>query len=270
MPHRLDLDAYFRRIGYSGPRAPTLETLRGLHLRHPLAITFENLDPFLRRPVPLDLPSLETKLVHRRRGGYCFEHNLLFKHVLDALGFQVTGLAARVLWNQPEGVILPRTHMLLRVALDGQDYIADVGFGGQTLTAPMRLIAGIEQATPHESFRLVAEGDRFLMQVLIGGEWKSLHRFDLQEQTMADYEMANWFVSTHPQSRFVNNLTVARPAADRRYALLNTEFSVHGLDGRSEHRKLSGTREIRQVLQEVFDLTLPTDPQIEAALERLK
>jgi N-hydroxyarylamine O-acetyltransferase len=268
MPDRIDLDAYFRRIGYSGSRAPTLDTLRALHLRHALAIPFENLDPLRRRPVRLDLASLQEKLVRGGRGGHCFEHNLLFKAALDALGFRVAGLAARVLWNLPDGVTLPRTHMLLRVAIDGQDYIADVGFGGQTLTGPIGLATGIEQATPHERFRLLAEGDRFLMQVLIGGEWKSLHRFDLQEQLLSDYEMANWFVSTHPESRFVKNLTVALPAADRRYALFNAEFAVHHLRGPSEHRRLAGVAEIRRVLQEVFQLALPAGPELDAALER--
>jgi N-hydroxyarylamine O-acetyltransferase len=270
MPERIGLDAYLRRIGYDGPRAPMLETLRALHLRHALAIPFENLDPFLRRPVKLDLPSLEQKLVHSGRGGYCFEHNLLFKAALDALGFRVAGLAARVLWNQPDGATLPRTHMLLRVALDGQDYVADVGFGGQTLTGPIKLIAGVEQATPHEPFRLLAEGDGFLMQVSIGGEWKSLHRFDLQEQLLPDYELANWYISTHPQSRFVNNLTVAMPAADRRYALFNTEFTTHHLRGPRERRGLAGAAEIRRVLREVFGLTLPAGPELDAALDRLK
>jgi N-hydroxyarylamine O-acetyltransferase len=270
MPERLDLDAYLRRIGYDGSREPTLETLRGLHLRHALAIPFENLDPFLRRPVRLDLPSLEQKLVRGGRGGYCFEHNLLFKHALDALRFRVTGLAARVLWNVPDGMTLPRTHMLLRVAIDGQDYIADVGFGGQTLTGPIRLIAGVEQATPHEPFRLLADGDGFLMQVSIAGDWKSLHRFDLQEQLLPDYELANWYISTHPQSRFVNNLTVAMPAAGRRHALFNTEFAAHRLDGPSEHRKLAGATEIRQVLEEVFGLTLSIDPELDTALDRLR
>lgn len=269
MAESIDLDAYLRRIGYDGSRAPTLETLRALHLRHALAIPFENLDPFLRRPVRLDMPSLEQKLVRGGRGGYCFEHNLLFKHALDAFGFRVAGLAARVVWNVPDGMTLPRTHMLLRVAIDGQDYIADVGFGGQTLTGPIRLIAGVEQATPHEPFRLLADGDGFLMQVSIAGDWKSLHRFDLQEQLLADYELANWYISTHPESRFVKNLTVAMPAPARRYALFNTEFALHHLDGPSEHRKLAGAAEIRQVLEEVFGLTLSIDPEIEAALERL-
>jgi len=268
MAEAIDLDGYFGRIGHEGSRAPTLETLRAVHLRHALTIPFENLDPLLRRPVRLDLVSLQQKLVRDRRGGYCFEHNLLFKAVLDALGFQVTGLAARVLWNLPDGVTLPRTHMLMRVAIDGQDYIADVGFGGQTLTGPIRLVTDIEQATPHEPFRLLATDGGFLMQVQLAGAWKSLHRFDLQPQLLPDYELANWYVSTHPQSRFVNNLTVAMPAAGRRYALFNGEFAVHHLGGPSEQRRLSGARETRQVLRDVFGLALSDDLELDAALER--
>lgn len=270
MAETIDLDGYLRRIGYSGPATPTLETLRAVHLRHALTIPFENLDAFLRRPVPLDLAALERKLVRDRRGGYCFEHNLLFKTALEALGFLVTGLAARVMWNLPDGVTLPRTHMLLRIALDGRDYLADVGFGGQTLTAPIKLLADIEQATPHEPFRLLAVGDgAFLKQAKLRGEWKPLHRFDLQPQLLPDYEVANWYVSTHPQSRFVKNLTVAMPAPGRRYALFNRELTMHPLDGPSEQRRLTGAREIRAVLEEIFGLTLPADAELDAALERM-
>jgi N-hydroxyarylamine O-acetyltransferase len=118
----INLEGYLRRIGYDGARAPTLETLRAVHLRHALTIPFENLDPLMRRPVRLDLATLEQKLVRSGRGGYCFEHNLLFKAALDALGFDAAGLAARVMWNLPDGVTLPRTHMLLRIAIGGQDY----------------------------------------------------------------------------------------------------------------------------------------------------
>ena len=268
MAETIDLDGYFGRIGYDGPRAPTLETLRAVHLRHALTIPFENLDPFLRRPVRLDLASLQDKLVLRRRGGYCFEHNLLFKAALDGLGFQVTGLAARVMWNLPDGVTLPRTHMLLRIPLDGQDYLADVGFGGQTLTEPIKLLPEIAQRTPHEPFRLLATDGGFVMQAQLGGVWKPLHRFDLQPQLLPDYEVANWYVSTHPQSRFVNNLTVAMPGPGRRYALFNNAFAVHHLGGPSEQRRLSGAREIRALLEEVFGLTLPTDPELDTALER--
>src|SRR5262245_29294384 len=113
------LDQYFERIGYTGDREPSLETLQQLHVRHTQRIPFENLDSFLGRPVHLDLPSLVLKLIHERRGGYCFEHNLLFGHVLRALGFRVTDLAARVLWNRPQGAVTPRGHMLLLVEVEG-------------------------------------------------------------------------------------------------------------------------------------------------------
>src|SRR5262249_51271967 len=159
------------RIGYSGSNSPTLETLRGLHLHHALAIPFENLNPLLGWPVQLDSVSLQHKLIEQGRGGYCYEQNMLFKHALEAIGFKVTGLAARVCWNIPEGVQPPRTHMLLRVDLDGQPYISDVGFGGLTLTAPLRLEFDTEQPTPHEVFRLIDERGEFTLQASIAGQW---------------------------------------------------------------------------------------------------
>ncbi|MGH2415462.1 MAG: arylamine N-acetyltransferase family protein, partial [Microcystaceae cyanobacterium] len=116
-PDAIDLDAYFQRLGYSGGRFPTLKTLQAIHQHHAEAIAFENLNSFLKQPVFLDVTSLQQKLIHARRGGYCFEQNLLLRSVLTSLGFQVTNLAARVLWNLPEETITPRTHMLLRVDL---------------------------------------------------------------------------------------------------------------------------------------------------------
>lgn len=95
----IDLDAYFKRIGYEGVRQPTLDTLMAIQLRHTETIAFENLNSLMGWPVRLDAESLQQKLVRDGRGGYCFEHNLLLKHALDALGFRVTGLAARVLWT---------------------------------------------------------------------------------------------------------------------------------------------------------------------------
>jgi N-hydroxyarylamine O-acetyltransferase len=269
MPAAFDLDAYFKRIGYSDGRTATLETLRGLHFHHPQAIPFENLNPLLGLPVLLDSSSLQQKLVHDRRGGYCYEQNSMFRHALEAVGFKVVGLAARVLWSVPENTVLPRTHMLLRIDVQGEAYIADVGFGGLTLTSPLRLEAGIEQSTPHEAFRLTKDREEFIMQAKIGGDWKSLYRFTLQEQLLPDYEMANWYVSCHPKSRFVNGLIVAKAARDRRYALSNNEFVVHDINGNTERRLLATGAEIRRVLEEPFGLALPTLPKLDAVLDRL-
>ena len=265
----IDLASYFKRIGYSGNATPGLHTLQALHLRHAESIPFENLNPLLGWPVPLDVDSLQEKLIHSRRGGYCYEQNLLLKTVLEAVGFKVVGLAARVSWNTSPGVILPRTHMLIRVDLDGHAYIADVGFGGLTLTAPLRLEANAEQSTPHGQFRLKAQGDEFVLQAKLAGEWKSLYAFTLQEQLLPDYEMANWYVSCHPQSRFVTRLIAARPSGDRRYALLNNEFAVLFLDGRTERRLLTNVSELREVLEGPLKVNLPAAPELDAMLHRM-
>ncbi|MGH8503302.1 MAG: arylamine N-acetyltransferase family protein [Gammaproteobacteria bacterium] len=261
-----DLDAYFERIGYTGGRAPTLATLAAIHARHTEAIPFENLDPLMGWPVRLDPESLQRKMVQNGRGGYCYEHNLLLKQALDALGFRVMGLAARVLWNEQDS---PRTHMLLRVDLDGRPYIADAGFGGITLTAPLRLQADIEQTTSHEAFRLVKLNDEFIEQAKLRGEWAPLYRFGLSEYLLSDYQVFNWYVSTHPQSHFVTGLMAARPARDRRYALRGNQLTVHHLDGRTERRVLTSAADMREALAREFLLNVPDAPELDAALERL-
>jgi N-hydroxyarylamine O-acetyltransferase len=267
---RPDLNSYFQRIGYTdGPRTATLDTLRALHLHHAQAIAFENLDPMSGRPVKLDLPSLEDKLVHGGRGGYCFEHNLLFSHVLRELGFRVTDLAARVLWNAPEGAIRPRGHMLLRVDLGATPYIADVGFGGQTLTGPLHLVRDVVQSTPHEPHRLIEQEGDFVLQTQLRDTWKSLYRFDLQQQFQVDYEVSSWYLCNHPQSPFVTNLMAARPVPGGRYGLFNNQLTVHRLNGHTEQRRLGSADEIRVALQTEFGLRVPTDSGIDEAFARL-
>jgi N-hydroxyarylamine O-acetyltransferase len=266
----VDIDAYFQRIGYAGPRDPTLETLADIHLHHPQVIPFENLDPLLRRPVLLGTEAIERKILFSGRGGWCFEQNLLLGHVLRAIGFQVTGLTARPLWNTPEGLVLPRTHMVLRIDdLDGGPHIADVGFGGLTLTGPLRLVPDVEQTTPHEPFRLVATNGGYILQALIRDTWKPLYSFDLQPQDPVDYELANWHLSNHPKSIFLENLMAARVTLDRRYGLLNNRLSIHPLRGESQHTMLATAAELRGTLEHLFGIELPDDPGLEATLARL-
>jgi N-hydroxyarylamine O-acetyltransferase len=265
----LDLEAYLARIGCGGSMAPSLETLHTLALAHPAAIPFENLDPLLGRPVPLDIPSLQRKLLDDRRGGWCFEHNVLLGTVLAAIGFRVTGLAARVMWNLPAGVTPARSHMVLRIDLDGQPFIVDAGFGGLTLTAPLRLQAGIEQTTPHERFRLVAAADVFIVEARVRDDWKALYRFDLQPQALADYDVSNWYLCTNPRSHFLTTLVAARVQADRRYALRNTEFAVHHADGYTDRRVLLTARDLRVSLEGMFGINVPASPEADAIFDRI-
>jgi N-hydroxyarylamine O-acetyltransferase len=265
-----DLDAYLARIGYSGSRDASLDTLQALHFLHPQAVPFENIDPFLGQPVRLDLASLQDKIVLGGRGGYCFEHNLLFMQALRALGFQVGGLAARVLWGQPEDAITARSHMLLRVELDGRTYIADVGFGGLTLTAPLLLKAGPEQKTPHETFRLVEAGDHFRLQAAIGGDWRSLYRFDLQPQYEVDYSVANYFLSTNPISHFLTTVVAARAAPDRRYALRGNRLSIHHIGGRTEQTDIATAAELADTLEGQLGIIIPDRSAFEARVREKK
>ena len=139
----------------------SLALLRELVAHHSAAIAFENIDPLARRVPPLDLASVQRKLVTQRRGGYCYEQNTLFQGALLALGFQVTGLMARVRRGVPPHIMTPRSHMLLLVDLPEGPHLADVGYGALTPTAPLRLRADLEQATPNEVFRLGLIGDEF-------------------------------------------------------------------------------------------------------------
>lgn len=265
----IDLDAYFRRIAYTGSREPTLDTLRALHFHHPLAIPFETLDPLLGRPVRLDLGALEHKLVAERRGGYCFEQNLLLAHALRALGFTVHYLAARVLWQAGDHERRARTHMLLLVQLGEGAHLCDVGFGGLTLTAPLRLEPDVEQPTPHEPFRVRREGGDYVLEAQLGTEWKALYRFDLQEQRQVDIEVLNWYVSTNPESPFLATLMAARATAGARFGLRDNVLSVHAEGGRNERRVLGSAAELRAALADTFGVALPADPRLDAALERV-
>lgn len=266
----IDLDAYLQRIGVRTPVAPDLQTLRTIIAAHVATIPFENLDPFLGVPPSLDIASVQRKLVHDHRGGYCFEQNRLLSDALRALGFVVTDLAARVLWGQPEDAITARTHMLLRVEAEGKSWLADVGFGGNTPTGPLEFVPEVEQATPHESFRLTHHDDAdWRLQLFIADAWKTLYRFDLQPQFAADYRVGNWWTSTNPDSHFVTGVSAARAPAGRRLALRNREFAVHAAGGATARHTLHDAGAIRAVLENEFLIRLPQHPDLNRKLDSL-
>jgi N-hydroxyarylamine O-acetyltransferase len=256
----LDLDAYLARIGYVGPKEASLQMLRDLHRLHAAAIAFENLSPLIGEPVSLALPDLEAKLVRGGRGGYCFEHNGLLRAALSALGFETTGLAARVRWGMPEDApIRPRSHMVLLADLPEGQFVADVGFGGMTMSGPLALRTGEAQQTPHERFRLqAAPGGEYELQAETSADtWRTLYRFDLAPHLAQDYEPLNWFAATHPTSPFPNQLMAALVTPHRRLTLSNTRLTVRERGRASVERTLGSLDELAQVLSEDFGLTLP-------------
>ncbi|MFV7279670.1 N-hydroxyarylamine O-acetyltransferase [Citrobacter cronae] len=248
------LNAYFARIGWSGSANVNIETLRALHLLHNSAIPFENLDVLLPREMQLDDASLEEKLVTARRGGYCFEQNGLFERALREIGFTVRSLLGRVVLANPSS-LPPRTHRLLLVELQGEQWIADVGFGGQTLTAPIRLQADVAQHTPHGEYRLIQEGEDWILQFLHHEHWQSMYRFDLVMQHQSDYLMGNFWSAHWPQSHFRHHLLMCRHLPDGgKFTLTNFHFT-HYQDGHAvEQINLPDVASLYALLQARFGL----------------
>ena len=254
----LDLDAYFNRIGHTGFREPTLATLDEISAHHAMAIPFENLDVLLARPVSLTPEAIQHKLITSQRGGYCFEHNRLFMLVLDALGFHVTPHSARVRWQHPRDFTPPRTHLFLQVRIDDEPWIVDVGIGGFALTRAIRFVEDTPQKTLHDTRRIIHSGDLFYHQILIGNEWADLSEFTMETMPQIDCETANWFTSTHPESRFRQSLIVARAAPNgKRLSILNHEFTIRGSDGAAETRTIESADELLKTLAADFGLHFP-------------
>lgn len=262
----LHLGRYFARIGYTGSPRPDLATLRALTQLHSAAIPFEAVDVFLGRAVDLSLRSIQAKLIEGGRGGYCFEQNGLLQRVLVALGFTVEGLIGRVLWMRPPGAPpLPLTHMVLRVTIDGEPWLADVGFGACVPGAPLRFdLSGTAQPTRHETFRLTSRGAWALLEAQLPDGWHPLYMLSPEPALEIDYVAANWYTSTHPDSGFRRELRAALTTPERRTILLNNRLTVRHAAGGMD-RRLLAEQEIADALVSIFGLRLDAESAATAA-----
>lgn len=255
----IDLAGYLDRIGYRGAAEPTVETLHALVAGHVRAIPFENLDPLMGMPVDdLGPAALSDKLVRRRRGGYCYEHNGLMAFALERIGYGVERLAARVVWmrpDSPDDVLPAMTHQLSAVTVPGSGtpFLVDVGFGGQTPTAPLRLVDGAVQHTPHEPYRVVGHREGHALEVRIGEQWRPLYVFSSRPQPMIDLEVGSWYVSTHPASNFVVGLTAALVTDDGRWNLRGRNLAVHRPGG-TERVRFDTAEQVLDALTERFGI----------------
>jgi N-hydroxyarylamine O-acetyltransferase len=252
----MDLDAYFDRIGYAGPRDASVRTLAAIAARHAMSIPFENIGVLASGVPDLELPALERKLVRARRGGYCFEQNGLLLGALEMLGFAVTPLSARVVYRLPPGTITARSHMVMCVTTPDGRMLVDAGFGGLTLTAPVALDTPDPQRTPHETVRLVAIDDGSMLQALVEDEWRDLYRFDFIRQHAVDYVQQNWYTATRPGALFTSNLVAALPTTDGRYALFNRTLTRRARSGTEERRTIDTPEDLRACLASIFGIVV--------------
>lgn len=260
------LDHYFERVGYVGPRTATAETLAALQLAHATHIPFENLDVLLGKPPLLTQDALLDKLVHRQRGGYCFEQNTLLLTVLESLGFTVTRLLARVRYRTTG--VRPRTHLVLKVEADSQSWLADVGFGAEGLLLPLPLRA--DQLVPHGvwHYRLVREEFLWVLQSQSEGAWKDLYAFSEEPQYIPDVEVANHYTSTHPETIFKKRLTVQLPSLTQRTFVRNNELVVETPEGTTSTPLARG--DFLATLATRFGLRLSSQAEEELLLQWLQ
>lgn len=258
--HEVDLAGYFGRVGYTGSADPTRETLAALVTAHGNHIPFENLDPLMGIPVrDLSARALFDKLVHRRRGGFCFEQNGLMRYVLSELGFDVDALTARVVWMSPQGIDGPPTgltHQILAVRApgDAQRYLVDVGFGGQTPSSPLLFTAGPAQQTRHEPFRLTAVATGYLLETLLGGTWRPVYVFADEPRPPADLQLGSWYASTYPEATFVVGLSAALLTDDARWNLRGRNLTVHHRDGRAQRTRFDTAAQVLELLMNRFGI----------------
>ena len=264
----IDLDAYQRRIGLDlGSRAaPTLATLARLIEHHARAIPFENIEVMAGRVPALDIGALQAKMLQQKRGGYCFEQNNLLRSCLLQLGYQVQRLEARVRAGVPAEVVTGRTHMALRVTIDGVDHLADVGFGGMAPVAPLELASRGEQPAADGLYRFVdVEGD-LLMQTRSHEGWADCYRIAPATAQHVDYEIGNWYVATHDRAFLGQNLLVARATDEGRLTLCNEQLTLRRPGVREhEQRTLEHRTEFAEVLVDAFGLALD-DAEIDAVM----
>ena len=217
-----DIEAYLRRLGLDASA-----TLAEIHRAHATTIPFENFDPLNGRPVSLELDRLEEKMVANRRGGYCFEHNLLLKAALESLGpYEVTTMLARVRVGGSAGSRGPLNHLLLRVVHEDTTWLADVGFGGAGLLDPIPFAAGVETDQSGWRYRLVADGDELVLQGFQDGDWSDFYGFVPGPAVFADIEVGNWFTSTHPGSPFVTGVFAGARREDRCLSLFAGDRTI--------------------------------------------
>lgn len=260
------LTRYLTRIGHRGAVAPTFETLAALQAAHQEAIPFEAIDALTGEGIDIDPHAVEAKLIDRRRGGYCFEQNGLFLRVLTAIGFEAEGLLGRVRWMLPDDApATPRTHMVVRVRLDGRPWLVDVGFGATVPPQPLGIDDDRPQPTRHETYRVRARDGGYRVEADIAGTWRTLYDLDAAPAPAVDYEVGNWYTSTHPDSHFRHQLIAARTTDAARYGLRDNRLTIRRAGGGIEQRYLSAD-EIAAALTEIFLLT--PEPGWRRAIER--
>jgi N-hydroxyarylamine O-acetyltransferase len=247
------LGKYLERIHYSREMQAGIKVLRQIHQLHPKYIPFENIDPYTGKVPSLDLNDIFEKLVVQSRGGYCYEQNLLLHDVLKTIGFNTELQLARVLWRRDENSKTGRTHLLQTVSIEKQIYLVDCGFGIVTLTAPILLNEEKPQQTPNGLFKISKKDDGYILWFW-KENWLPVYRFVLGNVETADLEIANWYLSAHPESNFKKNLILSKVDENARYTYSDHTLNIRYNNGEKESVNIDNDSQLFDILNITFGL----------------
>lgn len=254
----MNLEAYFKRIQYTGDTHATVDNLRKIHRAHLMHIPFENLNIHMPKPIILDESALFTKIVEENRGGFCFEQNGLFHAVLTELGYDVQRLEANV--HHGDGKFgIPMDHMCLLVTIDGQRYLADVGFGASFIE-PLAIDTTAIQEQSVGRFKIELEGETgyYYSQGISDDKITISYRFFFAPHALADYETACHYMQTSPQTHFTQKRVCSRWSEQGRITLSDDKFIVTSWDGQRSETPIHDEVEWHELLQEHFGITIQT------------
>jgi N-hydroxyarylamine O-acetyltransferase len=247
------VQAYLSDLNISN-KALDIAFINELQSKHIAQYSFNSLSVVLGQELPLDIESLFNKIVQRRRGGYCFEHNKLVMSVLTELGFEVRLLLAKVVYNRD--VEVARTHRITLLTFAGDDYIVDAGFGHLGASFPVKIELGLVQQQGDSQLRIIKNShDEYCYQVLKEGEFFTLYIFDLHHYTESDCLLSHYYSHKHPNAAFVNNLVVCRKFSNEIKSLRNGEY--HHIKGNITNTTLIiEVKQLHQLLTEVYQLDI--------------
>jgi N-hydroxyarylamine O-acetyltransferase len=209
-------------------------------------------------------------MIDGRRGGYCFEQNMLFRAGLRSLGYRITSLQGRVVRGMPIDAPRPAIHMLLQVELPEGPVLADVGFGNLAPTCALLLKPLVEQETPHELMRFIEVGGELTLQAKLKHGWEHIYRVIPYPRYDGEYEITNWYTGTHPDTPYQGNIIVAKPGPDRtRITMYNARVTVRDAEGRADKRWLEKDSDFHETLRGEFGLNL-SDEEIDDCIAAMK
>lgn len=241
---------YMSRIGIADVEVrPDVVTLNRLQRAHLTNVPFENLDIHWNRPIVLDEKKFYSKIVSRRRGGFCYELNGLFNLLLRKMGFQTRLISARVFNGKDFGPEFD--HAAIIVTIGGEEFLADVGFGAFS-AEPLRFALDVEQQDREGVFVIRSfDADYFEVGKRSQDVWAPEYIFRDVSRELSEFEEMCDFQQYSPDSHFKKGKLCSIMTASGRKTLTDKAFVVTE-NGRKNEAPVNSESEFYALLESEF------------------